>query len=141
MKIYVTANAEKRSEISKYLKSQTRQVIIHLLKIFLFPHNQSMHHWCTEVTSFLTDIDVLKGKHKFPDKNFILRNTWEYKEDCIKPYAETLIRQRFYGEPECLVEEVYDKIFQYFNWLAERLSTDGFVDSTAVYKKLNELCK
>ena len=22
-----------------------------------------------------------------------------------------------------------------------RLSTDGFVDSTAVYKKLNELCK
>lgn len=139
MKIYISAMGTSRTVIENQLVNASNPLTEHLIKLYLFPSSEYVNHWRQEVYGFLSRVPRLKSRNKYPESDFIF--------DCISAYLDQTaeLMQFVAEENESLVPERFDAtelesaLTNYLNWLAETLSAEGRVHSTAVYNKLKEL--
>ena len=138
MEIYIESFAERQKEIHRYLVSRSDIVIEYLIRIFLYPNRQELSSWKQEVAAALNRIYKLKDTHTYPTKFWILLHSWNVIEDTIKDSIPVIIED--YGESEHTeFNIIYNKIYTYFEWLAEELSKNGRVSNTKIYIKIEKL--
>lgn len=141
MKIF--AFADKKDNIKDKLKEKSDDLVYHLVKVFLFPNCEVKPHWCQEIYGFIHSVPKTKNKNKFPDKNFILNNTYEIWGDAIESCIVTAIKD--YPNVVPLFDQhtglniCETAVREYFEWLSEELSKIGRVASSDVYKKIDKL--
>lgn len=147
MKIYIRNTqsilgfATRKSDIAAALEEDTRELIEHLIKLWIFPNAEDCNHWKQEVYNFLYRVPRLKGSNKFPSKKFILHNTIDVNADNISALLRIVISDytNRYEQRRSTYSTMEERILLYFDWLAEELSTSGKVARADVYAKLAEL--
>jgi hypothetical protein len=134
----ILAMSGKRSDIACSIESMTCEVIMHLMKIYLYPNSRDVNKWKGEVYNFFYSIPKFKHNNKFPSADFIFNNTYDKNTDCLQIWWEDV--QEEYGEVEdadfvdfCLIAK------EYYRWLSDILSERGRVTRPKVYDKLREL--
>lgn len=135
--------AYSRSKIAEDLEANVRSIIRHLIKLWRYPHAAEVNHWRQEVYSFLYEVGRLKGSNKYPSVEFIMKNTYNVNKSDIPKWFNGVSRT-YDGKFESLdirddVDLMNKRIKEYFEWLADALSTDGYVFPEDVYSKLKEL--
>lgn len=147
MKIYIRnmqdifGFASRKSDIAAMIEENTRELIQHLIKLWVFPDAKDCNHWKQEVYNFLYRVPRLKMSNKFPSKKFILDNTIVVNKDNISALLRIVITdyKNQYEQKKSEYSTMEEHILLYFDWLAEELSTDGKVARNDVYAKLSEL--
>ena len=148
MKIYINAMAEVQKEVERKLSGRTDKVITHLLYLCLAPNSTTVNHWIDEIYSFIHDIEMLKGKNKYPKKEKIYNWTYGKKQDRVNKTGWLGIQIEDALDKENLetyltVNQVMDMLDvvcdEYFTWLSAELSTIGAVSRRSVQKKVHEL--
>lgn len=139
MKIYIRSFAESKSQLRSDLRAVTKQVINHLIKIFLYPKANEQSHWKQEVAVLLNDIPKLKNSKKYPKADFLYNNTWNvFKETTANRIAN--IVDMMNEEPiEASYEDIYNAIQTYFLWICDRLSKSGIVRNDEIYQKIEDI--
>lgn len=138
--MYIYAFSKKLKDIAADLDEKAEQIIIHLIKLYLYPNNESVSHWRKEVYSFLYTIPSVKGKSKLPPASFIMRYTWDVDKQWLPSYIKHVVGE--YGSPdfEYIENDISDICEAYFTWLADKLSTEKILSRTDVYNELENLC-
>ena len=147
MKIYVRnmqdilGFSRRKSDIAALIEENTREIIQHLIKLWLYSDAETCNHWKQEVYGFLYQVPRLKGSNKFPSKKFILNNTIVINEDNILALLRIVITDysNQYEQKNLEYPTMKKHILLYFDWLAEELSINGKVARNDVYAKLSEL--
>lgn len=143
MKLFVSEFAENRQEIERELKSKTWPIIKHLAKCLIMKDSNTYNHWKKEIVNFIDHVDKLKGKNKLPNKTQIFDWTYGKVCDCMNNYyltnffheLEDDYSMTIYTDYETLTS-VLDKLcYSYFTFLADNLSTYGYLDK----RKANDL--
>lgn len=147
MKIYIRNTqdifgfANRKSDIAAMIEENTRELIQHLIKLWVFPDAKDCNHWKQEVYNFLYRVPRLKRSNKFPSKKFILNNTIVVNKDNIAALLRIVITdyKNQYEQKKSEYSTMEEHILLYFDWLAEELSINGKVARNDVYAKLSEL--
>lgn len=147
MKIYIRNTqdifgfANRKSDIAAMIEENTRELIQHLIKLWIFPDAKDCNHWKQEVYNFLYRVPRLKRSNKFPSKKFILNNTIVVNKDNISALLRIVITdyKNQYEQKKSEYSTMEEHILLYFDWLAEELSINGKVARNDVYAKLSEL--
>ena len=130
-----------RSEIAARLEENTRILMKHLVKLWMFPEASEVDHWRKEVYSFLNQVPRLKGVNKFPSGEFIFNSTFVPNESCIDDLYEDVYDD--YTDNHTLVRTNCDAMHQviedYYIWISDVLSRRGLVSYKKVSQKLEEL--
>ena len=147
MKIYVRnmqdilGFSRRKSDIAALIEENTREIIQHLIKLWLYSDAETCNHWKQEVYGFLYQVPRLKGSNKFPSKKFILNNTIVINEDNILALLRIVITDysNQYEQKNIEYPTMKKHILLYFDWPGEELSINGKVARNDVYAKLSEL--
>lgn len=133
--------SRRKSDIAAMIEENTREIIQHLIKLWLYSDAETCNHWKQEVYGFLYQVPRLKGSNKFPSKKFILNNTIIVNEDNILALLRIVITdyENQYEQKKIEYPTMKKHILLYFDWLAEELSINGKVARNDVYAKLSEL--
>lgn len=131
-----------RSKIAMDLEDTTRQIISHLIKLYLYQESNDRDHRRQEIYNFLHNIPKLKINKKFPSKDFILNNTININLDMIQILYEDIqidYSQQNRERNDTNLNDIKIIILEYYNWLADILSRRGQVPRNTVYDKLKQL--
>lgn len=139
MKIYIKAFSKPQKEIMSKLDSATPEVILHLMKVCLWPNVDSQNKWQHEVWSNLNKVDKLKSCNKYPSAEFIFNNTWVPNNDTISDRVLVLMEDMEESPIRFKAANLYEAIKAYFTWLSTQLSELGIVSEESVRNKLEEL--
>lgn len=143
MKLFISEFTENKQEIERELKSKTWPMIKHLAKCLIMKDFDTYNHWKKEIVNFIDHIDKFKGRNKLPNKTQIFDWTYGKVCDCMNVNYLT----NFFHELEDdysitiytdykILTSILDKLcFEYFMFLADNLSTYGYLDK----RKANEL--
>ena len=147
MKIYVKNTqavfgfATKRADLADSLESNVREIIKHLIKLWIYPEDVNVHHWKQEIYNFLHKVPKLRGSKKYPTEAFILKNTIDVNYKDIDHLVYIVMSNHM--NKQILIYDVSDEmkesIVEYFEWLAKNLSTYGEVSRVDLYNKLKRL--
>lgn len=148
MNDYVFGFAESRIAIEVYLNGRTNQIIEHICKLVLMPNHSARNHWKKEIASQLHIIDKLKNTKKYPTQKQLYSWTYVKKKDLLqdnswmsKMYNHVI--KEYHRNPDISLEDfayASDQICnEYFTWLSDVLSKDGFVDYGDIYDMLDSL--
>lgn len=141
MYIYIRSMSESQIEVYRKLVASGDQIVMHITKLMLFPDCSYVDHWQHEVWAFLSRISKLKGKSKFPKKEFIKRALATHN-DTLEGYIAIAKDEESKLTPRKISEaDLLACIEQYQDWLASKLSTDGYVIQSEAKNKLSEICK
>lgn len=126
-------------EIRDKLIDATDPLDHHIIKLALYPDCNSKEHWRVEVYSYLNSVKRAKNTNKFPSYKFI-RDALATDEDILEGYIEQVLDQYSNLSP-CggSYEAIINQVTRYHDWLAEQFSTKGYVKSSEVFSKLDEL--
>ena len=131
--------AEHKKYVELHLRRNMVSLIIHLIKLLLYPESQEVNHWRKEVSNFLYEVPLLKVNNKLPSKEFILENTWEVYSDSIPNYVK-FVTKSISEEPKVVDNDnIYDTLNNYFHRLANELSVNQIVTRKDIINKLKEL--
>lgn len=138
MKKLIVAFADTSKDVFDRIKDKSPVAIEHLIKIFCYPESESVNHWKREVAGSLSRVPKLKRTKKFPKNSDILKASWDIWEDSI---YETMLEivDEYNRYTPAKYADIYRKIHKYFIWLASQLESSGYVSSTRISKKIDEL--
>ena len=139
MYLYVRSFSDSRSQIRSDLRGATKVVLNHLIKIWLYPDVQEQNHWKKEVAQALNDVPKTKGRNKYPDYKFLIRNTWDVYEDALDDRIDVIISSIHESPIPFDFNDIYNAMSEYFDWIAFRLSEKGIVRYSDIYDKIEEL--
>ena len=139
MKIYVRSFAESKSQLRSDLRSVTKEVINHLIKIFLYPNAKEQRHWKQEVATFFNDMPKLKNSKKYPKADFLYENTWDVFKETTDNRIANIIDTMTEDPIETSYEDVYNAIQTYFLWICGELSKYGIVRNNDIYQKIEDI--
>lgn len=133
--------ALRRSEIAARLEENTRILMMHLIKLWMFPGASEVNHWRNEVYSFLNQVPRLKGVNKFPSSEFIFNSTFVPNESCIDDLYEDVYDD--YTDNHTLdrtnCDAMHQVIEDYYIWISDILSKRGVVSHKKVLQELEIL--
>lgn len=135
--------AKKQKEIIDYLTNGERDKwVTHLMKIQIFDSDERLiDHWKHEIYSLFNNIPKLKNNNKFPSKDFIFKILWEHYGDRLFTFID--IAQDDEPNERLKSQLNFTQITlntkNYFEWIANKLSTQGKISSMEVYNKLWEI--
>lgn len=150
MKIYINAMAEQKKEIERSLSPKTDMIIEYMLYLCLTPNCTTVSHWMDEIYSFISKIDKLKGKNRFPSARMIYEWTYSKKQDLVKDtrWLSAMIEDAKDKEnitDDFDVQDVMNDLDAmcrfYFQWLSEELASVGAVSRKSVREKLKALMR
>lgn len=148
MKKYVYVFSQSRREIKRMLYGRTKQFIENICKLILMPDHSARNHWMKEIASQIFDIDRLSNNNRYPMKKQIYDWSYKKQQDLVtdtirmkemKRHLITEYHLESYMDPADFSEVADSICYEYFSWLADRLSNKGFVPYIDIYEKLNEL--
>ena len=140
---YIFSMSLPRKDVASKLEETTRPLCKHIVKLCMYSDKpEYVNHWKQEVYDILHNVSRIKGRNKFPSSKFILYNTinvniylldsWikiikdDYSKQLGLPINEDEIKIR-----KCLLD--------YYEWIANMLSTQGEVSRLSVYTELDRL--
>lgn len=126
-------------EIYEDLHSRAEVVTIHLIKLFLWPYVQETGHWKKEVYVTMSRISKLKSTNKRPKPKEIVKHTWGIVNDSIEDWTSVLVRIMREDPVPYEPEAISSAILEYFEWLADLLSSTGMVGSQQVSEEVDYL--
>ena len=132
--------SEYQKEIRRELAAKGKQVLRHVIRLVLYPDSQeNYNHWKQEIVAFISDVDKVKGKNKWPNKEFI-KEAISTQNDMI----DAVIRQVKLQENELRPRNVDSSVVlnaveEYQDWLAGTLSRDGIIDPYEAFDVLDEI--
>ena len=150
----VFSMAQPREKIEKYLMDKMNSIVIHLLKLYFYRDTMARGKWKMDIYAFCNRIYLLKGKNRYPMKEFIYFYIWKsYADAYLKTYDSwindvitflTEDDKNVYIDISVIAnnyrrEETYHFINDYMLWLAEKLSVKGSVEATEVRSELDKL--
>ena len=150
MKIYINAMAEQKKEIERSLSPKTDMIIEHMLYLCLAPNCTTVNHWMDEIYSFISKIDKLKGKNRFPSARMIYEWTYSKKQDLVKDtrWLSVMIEDAKDKENiaddfdvQYVMNDLDAMCMSYFKWLSEELASVGAVSRKSVREKLKALTR
>lgn len=150
MMIYINAMAEQKKEIERSLSPKTDMIIEHMLYLCLAPNCTTVSHWMDEIYSFISKIDKLKGKNRFPSARMIYEWTYGKKQDLVKDTRWLSVMIEDAKDKENIaddfdVQDVMNYLDAmcrfYFQWLSEELASVGAVSRKSVREKLKALMR
>ena len=118
-----------QQKIYDEIEHASKQIDKHIIRLLLYPDAREQNHWMNEIISFLSDVDLLKGKNKWPNKKFILK-ALQTHNDVLDGYRWQVQDQ----EDELTARNVNPSVIlqsieKYQDWLATELSTHGVISS------------
>lgn len=138
MKILFMAAENKM--IRDRLESNTPQIIEHIIKLCLYPKNESTNHWNREIWAAIHFVQKQKRTNKFPSSKFIYEATWGTDGDMLDQFLQLVLSE--YGDPKSALQvNIEHTCIEYFKWLSNNLSENGLVTNQQVTDKLDELLK
>lgn len=140
MKVYIQSMSMNRGDLREYIESHTRQVIIALAQLYLFPSGSRVH-WRKEVWDKFNEMHTLKFSKKLPSAKFIMDNSYAVYINRITGLLQYAIdKEEDYTPIKSIDEEAFRVlVHDYFLWLAEKLSQNEFLNKTEVLAKLDQL--
>ena len=145
---YIKGMSFSRSEVIDKIQRNIDQSINHIICLIAFPSCSAVNHWKDEIYSHLNDMYKLSGTKKFPKKQFIYDYTYGKRQDLLTDERYFMKRlsdvERKEGlQSEFDLDEVMTRVDEvccaYYDWLAQKLSTDGYVTHDEVIEKLTEI--
>lgn len=137
--MYIYSMSRKLKDIGADLDNKAQNMILHLIKIILYPYHGAQNHWFQEIYASLNKVDLVKGKNRTPKADFIYNNLLRGHSYYINSYIKAIIKD--YSEPE--FEISYDDILfyiqEYCRWISAELSENGVVSRTDVYEHLSDI--
>lgn len=155
MKRYIFGMAFGRSEIIERLQRYIEKSIDHFICLVVFPTAWSTHHWIVEIYSHLNETDKASfNKNKFPPKDLIYQYTYGKRQDKMttdryfkKRVRDMELKEGLKAEIDAMTAmPIVDRICcEYYDWLADQLSKDGYVTveevETIITDLLNRHCR
>lgn len=139
MYLYIRSMSEVKHEIYRKIVDQSDMIVEHLMKILLFPNSEYIHHWQSEIYSFLPRVKKLRNTKKWPSKKFILE-ALSTNNDMLDTFIWQSIEEESELTPEYLdAEDALPYIEEYMDWLADQLSSHGGASPEGVRQKLEEI--
>ena len=127
--------SESQRTIAADIRAASASIVEHVIKLALYPDAQECNHWRHEVYTFLNKVDRLKGKNKYPKKDFIYR--WLSTHNDIIDSFVAQITSDYAEDPKIIpISKLTAVVEEYQKWLSSELSTRGFVTSKDVYAEL-----
>lgn len=140
MKVYVSAMSMRRGDLQDYVEAHTRQVIIALAQLYLFPSGPRVH-WRKGVWEKFNEMHTLKPMKKLPSAKFILDNSFEiYKNRLVDMLQYAIDKEEKYA-PIGNVDDYEFRVLvhDYFIWLANMFSSQELIRKSDVYQELDRL--
>lgn len=125
MKKYIYAMSKSKRDVSADLEQGCDELILHLIKLRMYPDAQECNHWRKEVAEKLHRVDSFKGSHKLPNVAFIMQNTFDVHEHRIPKYIHIAEVDYDYDSVSFDRGILIDDIRDYFEWVANELQADG----------------
>ena len=138
MKRYILGFSKSKKDVGANIDESTRPLILHLIKLYLYPDSVNKNHWRKEVAEKLNCVSKLKGRNRYPSKEFILNYSWESYKNEIEYFVTYITSDYGYSEYAENIEEIKYFIFNYLDELSELLSEHGVVDYDKIYKLLSK---
>lgn len=140
MKRYVHAMSMSKGDLCSWVESHTKQTILALAQLYLFPTGPRVH-WREEVWSKFQEIHRLKPKNKLPSAKLILENSYEvYKDKLMNILQHAIDKESKYTPIDNIDESEFRLIVNdYFLWLANYLSQNDYLLKVDVYNRLDAL--
>ena len=127
-----------RKDVSVDLEQGTRELILHLIKLYLYPTSAAVGKWRKGVARNLHSVNPLKVSHKLPSMQFIFDNTWSIHKKYLSNYVKTILND--YGYTSKIdYRELYNDIQCYFLWISKQLSIRSRVPYNEIYTHLQKL--
>jgi hypothetical protein len=150
MKRYIQGMAFSRADVIEKIQHNIEKSIDHFIRLIAFPSSWDVNHWKTEIYGHLHDMYKMGSSKRFPDKKLIYDYTYGKRQDLITDptYFKKRLKQNEITEKlkcEIDITEAMNEVDRvctgYYDWLASKLSTTGYVTSDEVYAELNQLLK
>lgn len=128
---------DRRTLLNRLIKNLD-PLMDHLIKLYLFPNTDYTNHWRKEVWNFLNRTPKMPN-NKFPSYKFIYQAI-SGELDITEQLMYLVLDEYSKHTPTRFdAVELESKLDEYFQWLAEKLSTKGVVQSSEVYEELEKL--
>ena len=130
---FLIEQAKSKNNIENQLYAIGDEIVYHLIKLFLFPNNESKLHWIKELYAFLPRISKMKSTNTYPSSSFIYAYLFGDNEDTFIEQAESYIDEALIKDDlEVIIGNVNllklrDYIKNYCTWLSCNLSSKGFI--------------
>ena len=141
------AIAKPIKKIKREVYSSKQEIYSHLFKIFILGKYMPklIHHWSSELHSFLPDISLIQGQNKLPTKEMLI--SWLYKDNLdmfdkyiLKAKDEVLTK---YPNLESNIEYDLEKLkkiyYNYIEYIATILSKKGLITKDEIEGKIKQL--
>lgn len=140
MKKYIYAMSMNRGDLRDYIESHTRQVIIALAQLYLFPIGNRVH-WRKEVWEKFNTIHTLKPLKKLPSAKFIFDNSYSLYLKRIPALLQYAIdKEEQYSPIDTMdYEEFRVIVYDYFIWLSDYFSQTADLAKSDVLEELDRL--
>lgn len=140
MKIYIYAMSMDRGDLRAWIESHTRQTIVALAQLYLFPTGPRVH-WREEVWSKFSEIHRLKPKNKLPSAKLILDNSYQVYKNQLRNLLDHAIDKEIKYTPISNIDESEFQliVYDYFLWLANEFSQKDYLIKADVLRKLDQL--
>lgn len=124
---YIIAMSKSQQKIYDEIEHASKQIDKHIIRLILYPDAQEFNHWMNEIVSFLSDVDLLKGRNKWPSKKFILK-ALQTHNDILDTYRWQVQNV----EDELTARNVNPSVIlrsieKYQDWLSTELSNKGAI--------------
>lgn len=137
MKLYIRAFTDSQAEIYRDIRSKSSIVIEHLIKVFMYPDSNGRNYWKQKIHAAMSRVPKLKRTKKYPESKNILKYSWNVWKDSIDDMIQVI--ETDYGPSNIDSTMVYNKIYEYLDWLADKLTSSGYVTSKQIYIKIDSL--
>ena len=140
---YLKEMADGLADIKKKLRDSSDQIRQNLMQIFLWRDTTTVHPWESELYAACHKVSLCRSTKKFPKKNIILQELWLYWEDCFNRHLNHYITELEIKEandaPKFDSQNMYDYLNEYYDWAADLLSSEGWIDFDQIEQKIQEL--
>lgn len=122
--IYFYEMSQPEGKIRENIRNFSTLIIKHLLKILMYGNQTSIHHWCSEINSWLeqcTEIKI-KKKNRYPngkEVNKWLLTYWTHPSDIEKIRINI---EKKYGKTSSSNEALYEKVILSLNELCKNIN-------------------
>lgn len=123
--------------IQNRLEARTPQIIEHIIKLCLYPGDESTNHWKREIWAAIHVVQKQKRTNRFPPSKFIFQATWGTDGDMLDQFIQIVLSE--YSECDYNIDNIQSCCIDYFTWLSNRLSQYGFVTNQDVSDVLNDI--
>lgn len=136
----IVGQAERLRDVMKKAEEKAPELMEHFIKLMIFPNSKTCNHWKQEIAAFIHSAPRLKNSKKFPKHKDLMQVLYYVWEDS----TDTWISELCIDFPDEYVlpvsyETVHKCMFEYFDWLCDKLSKNGLVAKQSIYDKLDEL--